>query len=382
MIGRQSVDRQGTEGAARAFGEQARGGEVGAGQQDSELLAADSSGDGIIARCLTKQGRESFDHTIAAGVAETVVDRLEMIEVRDRQGDRQVPARGVPQRQLRVMLEAAAIEQAGQGVGFRARSRLRQRVAHQHDQHQQCQRQRQHGADGLRDHGVGRLVVRRRVDTPASQEMSKKRLRQEMQPVDGKHRHQESVEPGPSRPAAPDDGDADELHDGIGKLIGHHACQRLPLHALRQPDHESGNDQENDHRPCRERSGVLAGQRHVEDDRRQQEDGEGGRHRQVGLAQCRYGEFHAEIGHADAIGGGETERRPPRALIGGDSQEGRREQPRDEQIDPEDEVRAVHTASIHHKRAKIGLTRGEGLLRLRDCQPARARSGGDAGGRS
>ena len=88
MVRRQPVDRQRAESAARAFGEQPGGGQIGSRQDDGELLAADAAGDMVAGGRLAQETGKGLDDPIAGGMAETVVDALEMVEVGDDQRDR------------------------------------------------------------------------------------------------------------------------------------------------------------------------------------------------------------------------------------------------------------------------------------------------------
>ena len=92
---------QRAESAARALGEQPRGGKVGSRQDDGEFLAADAAGDMMVGGRVAQEAGEGLDDPVAGRMAETVVDALEMIEIGNDQRDRHTLPHGVAQRAAR-----------------------------------------------------------------------------------------------------------------------------------------------------------------------------------------------------------------------------------------------------------------------------------------
>src|SRR4029079_896870 len=78
-VGRE--DRAFLESAPRTLGEPGGAVELGARQDDCELLAAPAGRHVDLADALPQRLRELHEHAVADGVAEAVVDRLEVVEV-------------------------------------------------------------------------------------------------------------------------------------------------------------------------------------------------------------------------------------------------------------------------------------------------------------
>ena len=81
-------------------------------QDQRELLPAEPGRDVGRARAGAQQPRERLQHAVAGGVAQRVVDALEVVEVADQQRDRAAAGDGG----LHARLEAAAVAQARQRV--------------------------------------------------------------------------------------------------------------------------------------------------------------------------------------------------------------------------------------------------------------------------
>ena len=148
----------------------------------------------VVGGRLAQETGEDFDHPVAAGVAETVVDGLEVVDIGDHQGNRYAPAHGVAQRQLRMLGEAATVEQAGKRIGLGSRRHLGEDVADKDHQDHQRQRQREDGAERLGDQGVGAFQVGLRIGTPAAHDMGNEGLAEELQGAGRQHAHQKIVE--------------------------------------------------------------------------------------------------------------------------------------------------------------------------------------------
>ena len=102
---------------ARCLGKQPRLRQVAGGQQHDELFAAETAGDAVAGGRLAQQFGEGDDDPVADGMAEAVIDGLEVVEVGDDQGGRQLVLCPPRQRLACSPLEAAAVEQAGQRIG-------------------------------------------------------------------------------------------------------------------------------------------------------------------------------------------------------------------------------------------------------------------------
>mmetsp|Transcript_15321 Transcript_15321/g.36558 ORF Transcript_15321/g.36558 Transcript_15321/m.36558 type:complete len:223 (-) Transcript_15321:3216-3884(-) len=107
----QAVEGLAGDGLAHRFGALQRRIEVGVGQQDGELLAADPTDLGSTRHRAAQPVDDLADHRITGRMAEFVIDALEEVDVQHDQRERpafQQPARTVEDR--------AAVQRAGQRV--------------------------------------------------------------------------------------------------------------------------------------------------------------------------------------------------------------------------------------------------------------------------
>ena len=104
---------------AGALGQAGGALEVGAGQDDRELLAAPAGGHVDLAHALAQRLGELDEHAVADRVAEAVVDRLEAVEVGEHEGDRAAEALGAQQLAGERLLAVAAVGEAGEHVDER-----------------------------------------------------------------------------------------------------------------------------------------------------------------------------------------------------------------------------------------------------------------------
>ena len=88
-----------------------------AGEQGDELLATDAGADIAGAEVFGEALRDAGEGGVAAGVAVAVVDLLEVIEVEQEEGEREVVAAGDGDLAGGGERESAAVEQAGEDVG-------------------------------------------------------------------------------------------------------------------------------------------------------------------------------------------------------------------------------------------------------------------------
>ena len=106
--------------AAQALGDEEPAVLVGVGEHERELLAADAGE--VVDQALDVAGDdgEALERLVADAVAEAVVDALEVVEVADDDGDRAARCAAARASSARdPLLEAAAVEQAGERVGPR-----------------------------------------------------------------------------------------------------------------------------------------------------------------------------------------------------------------------------------------------------------------------
>ena len=93
---------------------------AGLGQQQRELVAADA-GEQVLAAQQGVQARaERRQHAVAGGVAGEVVDRLEVVDVDQRERQRALVPGGAGDLGVEALLEGAVVGEAGQRVGERA----------------------------------------------------------------------------------------------------------------------------------------------------------------------------------------------------------------------------------------------------------------------
>ena len=91
-------------------------------QQQREFLAADAGGQVVVAHALLQHARHRHQHLVAEQVAVGVVDQLEVVDVDQHQRHRRL---AIGQVLGDVLLEGAAVVQAGQAVGLRLAARSR-----------------------------------------------------------------------------------------------------------------------------------------------------------------------------------------------------------------------------------------------------------------
>ena len=92
-------------------------GQIGRRQEHGELLAAEPSGNAVAVGRRAQQPGKGDDDLVADGVAEHIVDGLEMIEIGDDDRRRDALPGMVRKRVGGSTLEAAAVEQPGQRIG-------------------------------------------------------------------------------------------------------------------------------------------------------------------------------------------------------------------------------------------------------------------------
>ena len=114
----------------------------GARQQQRQLLAADAAGQVVRAHEAAQLARHGLQHFVAGLVPEGVVERLEVIDVEQRQGQVVAGALGARDLAAQRVVEVAAVVQAGQPVAHRL-------LAQRHPQVQVGQRQAQRIGDGF-----------------------------------------------------------------------------------------------------------------------------------------------------------------------------------------------------------------------------------------
>ena len=78
------------------------------GEQDQELVAALARDDVLVAHDVPEAGSHLDQQVVADGVAETVVDELESVQIDEAHGDARVRASGSAQRNLEMLAETAA----------------------------------------------------------------------------------------------------------------------------------------------------------------------------------------------------------------------------------------------------------------------------------
>jgi hypothetical protein len=107
------------DGGAGALGVRARVLEVGAGEQDEELLAAVPPHPVDLAGRVAEDVGDLPQHGVAGLVAVRVVDALEVVDVGHDDGERLVEARGVLERLGEPLLDVPPVVDAGEPVGLR-----------------------------------------------------------------------------------------------------------------------------------------------------------------------------------------------------------------------------------------------------------------------
>jgi len=117
MRGRGKIQRSGGNAGAEGFEFAVSGIGAGFGHDDDELFATEAA-DGIaLAEGIAERGAEGAEDAVASGVAVSVVEGLEVIDVND--GDREVfaIAAGAAEFGAEAAIDVTAIEQAGENVG-------------------------------------------------------------------------------------------------------------------------------------------------------------------------------------------------------------------------------------------------------------------------
>jgi len=107
------------DGAHDAFGQGLRLPIFRVGQEHGEFVAAEAEQHLVLAGEAGDFSGYADQHGVAGGVAEVVVDRLELVEVEIKQRGRAAVAHGFGQRALQFDLETVPVEQAGERVAFR-----------------------------------------------------------------------------------------------------------------------------------------------------------------------------------------------------------------------------------------------------------------------
>ncbi len=110
------VPPRGTHGVDHPPGHGQRRGGVGGGQEDQELLAADTADHVIRAGDRTDQGGQGSEHVIASRVPVALVDRLEVVHVQSQDGKDVAVRRGGVDESCQLVVHVPAVVQAGQGV--------------------------------------------------------------------------------------------------------------------------------------------------------------------------------------------------------------------------------------------------------------------------
>ena len=113
-------DRAQGEPLAHALGDRPGGVERGPGHQGEELLAADPAEAVDLAQDFAQQRRDVLQGLIAGGVAEPIVDRLEVVEIEHQHRERLAGAAAALDLSLQRLVDRAPVEQSGEAVVARA----------------------------------------------------------------------------------------------------------------------------------------------------------------------------------------------------------------------------------------------------------------------
>ena len=181
-----------------------------------------------------------------------------------------------------------------------------------------------------------------RAVSPAAERLGQERLCRELDRRHGEKRHQQVVEALAPERGGTGDGEPYEGHDRVGKLVGHHARQRLTRQVLHQGDDDGGCDQQPHHQPPGRRNSVFVGDGDVEGQHAGEQDRKGHHHDRNGVGEGGDAEFDGEIGHAQQIAVGHPARRDAADVIDRDRQEGRGQEAGDRHVDRKDECCAAH----------------------------------------
>jgi hypothetical protein len=98
----------------QCFGHPPRIGRRGLGEQHGELVAAQTGHHVAVAQAATQQVGHAHDELIARGVTQRVVDELEVVEIQGQESGRRAVAPRAGDLGFELLLEAPAVEQAGQ----------------------------------------------------------------------------------------------------------------------------------------------------------------------------------------------------------------------------------------------------------------------------
>ncbi len=109
-------------------------------EQRGEFVPAHARDDVVGAHAGFQQTRHLAEDFIARVVAEGVIDALEAVQVDIEDGHPLAVAVDPRQRRLQRLMEAAAIEQPGERIGYRLGFQLRMEIAH----HRHVQRNDHH----------------------------------------------------------------------------------------------------------------------------------------------------------------------------------------------------------------------------------------------
>ena len=94
-----------------------------AGEQHDELVATVAADDVVLARRVGEHAGHRDEQRVAGRMAVRVVDRLEAIEVDDRDGEALGGAAGLRDESAERVFHQAAVPETGEGIGGRARLR-------------------------------------------------------------------------------------------------------------------------------------------------------------------------------------------------------------------------------------------------------------------
>ena len=92
---------------------------VGLGHEQRELVAAQAGEDVLGAGDVAQRGGDRGEHDVAALVAERVVDRLEVVDVEQRERERPLVAQRARELLAQALVEGAVVGQAGERIGGR-----------------------------------------------------------------------------------------------------------------------------------------------------------------------------------------------------------------------------------------------------------------------
>jgi len=123
------------------------------GKHEDELLAAESANGVAGAELASEQSGDGAEDGVAAGVAEGIVEPLEVVDVHDDDGEVLVAAAIACEFDFAGVLQAASIEQLGEGIG----DHLALHVGVETGIHHPDDGEGQHGAGDDVDHSAGDL---------------------------------------------------------------------------------------------------------------------------------------------------------------------------------------------------------------------------------